>query len=194
MTINHTNSAVPEAVQKKITTLRLQLDEHNYHYYIKNSPLISDAEFDRLFRELQNLEEKYPACIIPESPTQRVGITPQTEFIEAMHLVPMLSLDNAFTDEEVEQFDRRLQQRLQRESLLGKTDVLIEEKSSNDKEKINTQSKQEHKKVDVLECLRSASANLLQKARIKYQNESLTLEDFLRLKNEKIHQKMKKKK
>jgi DNA ligase (NAD+) len=130
MTINHTTSTVPEAVRKKITTLRLQLDEHNYHYYVENSPRISDTEFDRLFRELQNLEEKYPASITPESPTQRVGIIPKTEFTEAKHLVPMLSLDNAFTDEEVEQFDRRLRQRLQRESQLGKTDVQTEEKTN----------------------------------------------------------------
>lgn len=102
------------SIQKKIELLREKIDEHNYHYYIENSPIISDSEYDKLFRELQDLENQHPEFITPESPTQRVGIIPQTEFAEAKHLIPMLSLDNAFSDEEVEQFDRRVHQRLER--------------------------------------------------------------------------------
>ncbi len=106
------------SVQKKIEQLRQKIDEHNFHYYIENSPIISDAEYDKLFRELQDLENQHPEFISPESPTQRVGIIPQTELAEAKHLIPMLSLDNAFSDEEVEQFDRRVLQRLKQSEQL----------------------------------------------------------------------------
>jgi len=100
--------------------LRQQINEHNFRYYIENQPIISDADYDQLFRQLQNLEQQYPDAITPESPTQRLGVSPLTEFAQAKHLVPMLSLDNAFTDEEVEQFGRRLEQRLQRETVVEK--------------------------------------------------------------------------
>lgn len=100
------------SVQKKIEQLRQQIDEHNFHYYIEDSPIVSDAEYDKLFRELHDLETQHPEFITSDSPTQRVGLIPQTELAEAKHLIPMLSLDNAFTDEEVEQFDRRVLQRL----------------------------------------------------------------------------------
>lgn len=106
----------PRDVQQRINTLRHELNEHNFRYYIENDPIISDAEYDRLFRQLQDLEKEYPELITADSPTQRVGSIPLTEFSEAKHLVPMLSLDNAFSDEEVEQFGRRVQQRLEREA------------------------------------------------------------------------------
>ncbi len=115
---DQSTQAVPEAVKRKIETLRSELDEHNYHYYIENAPIISDAEYDRLFRELQTLETQYPQMISTDSPTQRVGVKPLTEFSEAKHLIPMLSLDNAFSTEDVEQFERRVLQRLERESLV----------------------------------------------------------------------------
>ncbi len=110
------NHGVPADIVKKIEALRHQIDKHNFHYYSENEPIISDTDFDLLLRELQTLEKQYPDSIIPESPTQRVGTTPLSAFKEAQHLVPMLSLDNAFSDEEVAQFAQRLKQRLYQES------------------------------------------------------------------------------
>lgn len=104
--------AVPQEILKKITALRDQLNEHNFHYYVEDTPIVSDAEYDRLFHELKQLEQQYPDSVTAESPTQRVGATPLDRFDQAKHIVPMLSLDNAFTDEEVHQFERRIKQRL----------------------------------------------------------------------------------
>lgn len=103
---------VPHKIQLKIDDLRQQLNEHNYLYYIEQSPTISDAQYDRIFQELKQLEQQYPDSVTPESPTQRVGATPLGRFEQVKHLIPMLSLDNAFTDEEVHQFERRIRQRL----------------------------------------------------------------------------------
>jgi DNA ligase (NAD+) len=99
-------------VKHKIDELRQKINEHNYHYYILDSPIISDAEFDKLFRELQVLETEHPELITPDSPTQRIGAKPLKEFSEIKHKVPMLSLTNAFSDEEVIAFDKRVRERL----------------------------------------------------------------------------------
>ncbi|HID49548.1 MAG TPA: NAD-dependent DNA ligase LigA, partial [Chromatiales bacterium] len=88
------------------------MNHHNYLYYVLDSPEIPDAEYDRLLRELEKLEQQYPELVSPDSPTQRVGAQPLKEFAEVKHEVPMLSLANAFSDGEVEDFDRRARERL----------------------------------------------------------------------------------
>lgn len=97
--------------EKKIKKLREQINEHNYHYYVTNDPVISDAEYDELFQALQQLEKNHPELITSDSPTQRIGAKPQKEFSEVHHEIPMLSLDNAFTDEDVLAFDQRVHDR-----------------------------------------------------------------------------------
>lgn len=99
-------------VLQRIHALREQINHHNYCYYVLDSPEIPDAEYDRLMRELESLEQKYPETIIPDSPTQRVGSTPLKEFEEVRHTIPMLSLGNAFEDQEVIDFDRRVREGL----------------------------------------------------------------------------------
>lgn len=88
------------------------MSEHNYRYYVLDAPSVPDAEYDRLFAELQALEHAHPDLITPDSPTQRVGTQPSAAFDEVVHAVPMLSLGNAFSDEAVLEFDRRVCQRL----------------------------------------------------------------------------------
>ncbi|HSW71116.1 MAG TPA: NAD-dependent DNA ligase LigA, partial [Gammaproteobacteria bacterium] len=107
-----------QAIQKEIENLRKQINEYNYHYYVLDAPLITDLEFDRLFRKLQALEVQYPQFFSEDSPTQRVGVAPLKAFREVKHELPMLSLDNAFDDEEVQAFDRRVHERLGMESAI----------------------------------------------------------------------------
>jgi DNA ligase (NAD+) len=92
--------------------LRREIEHHNYRYYILDDPEIPDAEWDRLLQELRNLEEDYPSLVTADSPTQRVGATPTDEFAEVRHRIPMLSLDNAFSDDDLRNFDRRVRERL----------------------------------------------------------------------------------
>jgi len=103
---------VPAEIHKRVETLRQEINYHNYRYYVLDDPKITDAEFDRLMRELESLEEKYPELVTPDSPTQRVGAEPLKEFAEVQHEIPMLSLANAFSDSEVDDFDRRGRERL----------------------------------------------------------------------------------
>jgi DNA ligase (NAD+) len=105
-------------IQKQIEHLRQTLDEHNYRYYVLDAPSIPDSEYDRLFRELQALEKAHPEYASPASPTQRVGAKPLDAFETITHIKPMLSLDNAFSDEEVEAFNARAQDRLQSKAKL----------------------------------------------------------------------------
>ena len=100
---------VPAAARNRARELHAQLHEHNYRYYVLDEPLISDAEYDALLRELQDLEETYPPLTTPDSPTQRVGAEPVKAFGEVRHELRMLSLDNAFSDDELADFDRRVQ-------------------------------------------------------------------------------------
>lgn len=93
-----------EEARKRIEELRKIIAYHDYLYYVKDSPEISDAEYDRLFKELKDLEEQYPEFITPDSPTQRVSGTPLKEFKTLPHTVPMLSLDNAFDVSDVYAF------------------------------------------------------------------------------------------
>jgi len=102
----------------RIAWLRDQIAEHNYRYHALDEPVISDAEYDALLRELQALEAANPSLVTPDSPTQRVGATPASQFAPVRHALPMLSLDNAFSDEEVADFARRIAEKLDRDSLL----------------------------------------------------------------------------
>jgi len=95
-------------IEKKISALREAINYHNYRYYVLNQPVISDAEYDLLFRELVELERQYPQFLSPNSPTQRVGERPLEEFSVVEHRTPMLSLNNAFSREEVEEFDKKV--------------------------------------------------------------------------------------
>ncbi len=98
--------------QVEIAKLREQLNYHAYRYYVLDDPEITDAEYDRLFRRLQELEAQYPELVTPDSPTQRVGAAPLEEFEAVTHTIPMVSLDNAFDDGEVRDFDQRLRKLL----------------------------------------------------------------------------------
>ena len=98
---------VPQDIADRAANLRRELEAHNYRYYVLHEPSISDAKWDRLFRELLDLEASFPILVTPDSPTQRVGAAPLSEFAQVSHRVAMLSLANAFTTEEVENFDRR---------------------------------------------------------------------------------------
>ncbi len=100
-------------VQQRIDELREQIDYHNYRYYVLDDPEIPDAEYDRLMRELEELEAEHPDLVTPDSPTQRVGATPLSAFEEVKHELPMLSLGNAFDEDEVQAFDRRAREKLQ---------------------------------------------------------------------------------
>lgn len=100
--------SAPTEIEKHAHELREQLNHHNYLYYVMDAPEIPDAEYDRLFRELQSLEAEYPQLKTADSPTQRVGGEALTAFGEVRHEVPMLSLGNAFSDEEIEDFHRRV--------------------------------------------------------------------------------------
>ena len=103
-------------IQQQIENLRKQLRYHNHRYYVLDDPEIPDAEYDRLFRELQALEAAHPEWVTPDSPTQRVGAMPLSEFGEIKHAIPMLSLGNVFSDEELLAFDKRIHDRRKSET------------------------------------------------------------------------------
>jgi len=103
---------VPETIRKRVDSLRATLEDHNYYYYVLDDPRIPDAEYDRLFRELQDLEAEHPELASEDSPTRRVGSSAETSFEEVTHRLPMLSLDNAFSEDELRDFDRRVRDRL----------------------------------------------------------------------------------
>ena len=90
---------------ERMAWLQKEIERHNHAYYVLDAPTIPDAEYDRLFRELQQLEIAHPELARPDSPTLRVGAPPLKEFPALAHLVPMLSLNNAFTAAEVAAFD-----------------------------------------------------------------------------------------
>jgi len=100
-------STVPSEIKKEIEQLVKELNEHSYRYYVLDAPVIPDAEYDRLFRRLQELEERNH-YILPDSPTQRVGAPPLDKFEKVKHTEPMLSLGNAFSHDEVREFDKRV--------------------------------------------------------------------------------------
>lgn len=104
-----------EEVKKEIERIRAELTEHNYRYYVLAAPIVSDIEYDVLLRRLQELEAAHPELITPDSPSQRVGAPIQAGFKEVVHNVPMLSLANAFDEEEVRAFDARVRKLLGRD-------------------------------------------------------------------------------
>ena len=113
------------AAAARAAELRAQLAQHDYRYYVLDDPLIPDADYDALLRELRALEAAHPELITPDSPTQRVAGTPGAAFGEVQHQVPMLSLDNAFTAEDLQGFDRRIHERL---GVSGELDYVAEPK------------------------------------------------------------------
>lgn len=112
------HSAIPAEKSARAQELRAEIQEHNYRYYALDEPQIPDAEYDRLMRELQDLEADYPDLVTPDSPTQRVGQTPLSAFATVTHERPMLSLDNAFEEDDLVAFDRRVRDRLQDDATL----------------------------------------------------------------------------
>jgi DNA ligase (NAD+) len=100
------------APQHRIAQLRAEIEQHNHRYYVLDEPAIPDAEYDKLFRELQNLEEAHPELLTEDTPTRRVGAAPLKSFAEQTHRTPMLSLNNAFSEEEVRAFDARIRESL----------------------------------------------------------------------------------
>lgn len=101
-----------QAIKQHINEIKALLNEYNYYYYILDNPKVPDIEYDRLFNELKNLEKQYSELITQDSPTQRVGARPLAAFKQVQHTIPMLSLDNAFADEEVINFDKKIHDRL----------------------------------------------------------------------------------
>ena len=102
------------AVQKRVEALREELRLHDHRYYVLAKPSISDTQYDKLMRELMDLERAHPELVTPDSPSQRVGGEPTKEFPAVLHAAPMLSLSNTYNEDEVREFDRRIR------SLLGK--------------------------------------------------------------------------
>lgn len=100
------------SVAQRIAALRSEIEYHNRQYYVYDAPVVPDAEYDRLMRELQALEREHPQLVTPDSPTQRVGDQPLAGFDEVQHRLPMLSLENAFDEEEMGEFERRIRDRL----------------------------------------------------------------------------------
>ncbi len=111
---NDNQNMVPEEVKQRVKALRKDIQKYNYAYYVLDNPLISDTQYDQLFRELQQLEADYPQIITPDSPTQRVGGEALKSFRTVRHALPMLSLDNAFSDEEIHSFHQKILEALGR--------------------------------------------------------------------------------
>ena len=97
-----------ERVQQHIENLREEIRRHEYRYYVLDDPEIPDAQFDALMNELKKLEKEHPQLITADSPTQRVGGKPREGFVKVPHSVPMLSLDNAYSEEELRNWERRV--------------------------------------------------------------------------------------
>src|SRR6476620_11408158 len=106
-----------KSITAHIEDLRQQIREHEYRYYVLDQPIIPDFDFDQLMRELQQLEREHPELITPDSPTQRVGGEPAKEFPTYTFSRPMLSLENAYSEEEVEDWGRRVVQLAETESI-----------------------------------------------------------------------------
>ncbi|WP_367025238.1 NAD-dependent DNA ligase LigA [Methylococcus sp. ANG] len=109
--------SAPAEVIEKVRKLREEIEFHNVRYYRLDDPLITDAEYDRLMAELLAIEARYPELVTPDSPTQRVGAPPVEAFAEVRHEVPMLSLENAFSEEDLAAFDRRVRKELSRDEV-----------------------------------------------------------------------------
>jgi len=106
-----------QEIDREIEHLREEIRRYNYAYHVLDSPQVSDAEYDALFQKLEELERNHPDLVTPDSPTQRVGEIPSVGFPTAVHAVPMLSLANAFTEDELRDFDRRVRKVLETEEV-----------------------------------------------------------------------------
>lgn len=104
-------------IKQRLDSLREEINAHNYSYYVLDNPEVPDSEYDRLLRELGNIEEKHPELITSDSPTQRVGATPLDSFSEVKHEVPMLSLGNAFSDQDMSDFDKRIRDAVEQDNI-----------------------------------------------------------------------------
>jgi len=93
---------------KRVAELRREIEKHNRLYYEEAAPTISDRDYDRLYKELVDLEAEFPNLVTPDSPTQRVGGTPLQAFAQIEHRVPMLSLDNSYSEDEIANFYKRI--------------------------------------------------------------------------------------
>jgi len=111
------NSDNHDDIIKKIKELREKIRYHNYRYYVLDDPTVSDAEYDRLMKKLEEWETKYPQYITPASPTQRVGVEPVAGFVPVKHITPLLSLANAFSAEELQSFDKRIKKLIPQQKL-----------------------------------------------------------------------------
>jgi DNA ligase (NAD+) len=116
---------VRQDVMDHLVFLRKAINYHNYRYYVLDDPEVSDAAYDRLLRELEEIEKRYPGTVTPDSPTQRVGAAPLKAFKTVRHSLPMLSLSNCFTKEEVSEFDNRIKRFLK---ITGAVEYIAEAK------------------------------------------------------------------
>ena len=119
-------AAEDQSPQARLSALREQIEEHNYRYYVLDDPVVSDAEYDRLLRELEDIERAHPRLVTPDSPTQRVGASPAEGFETVEHDIPMLSLGNAFSEDEVAEFDRRIRDQLDVETVAYSTEPKLD--------------------------------------------------------------------
>ncbi len=117
-----------EEKRKRIKELVAEINNHNYRYYVLDEPFIDDAEYDRLMRELETIENEFPELLQIDSPSQRVGGEPLKQFRQAIHEKPMLSLNNAFTPEEVFEFDRRINKELKKRNIAFSLNYICEPK------------------------------------------------------------------
>ena len=115
-----------DQISALIAELRREIEYHNYRYYVADNPVISDAEYDRLFRELAQLERDHPELASADSPTQRVGAEPQDKFRKVEHRRPMLSLANAFDEDELRAFYRRIRNLLETDDIDFVTELKID--------------------------------------------------------------------
>ncbi len=99
-------------LQQEVSALHSEIQQHNYRYYVLDDPSVPDSEYDRLLNRLREIEKDHPDLVMPDSPTQRVGDRPLDSFSQVRHEIPMLSLDNAFSDEDLSEFNRRIGDRL----------------------------------------------------------------------------------
>ena len=103
--------------QQRLEELRKAIRRHDELYYVHSRPEVSDAEYDKLFRKLEDLERQFPECITPDSPTQRVGGAPLPQFQKVQHEFPLLSLDSEMTEDSVRAFDERVHRELGEEHI-----------------------------------------------------------------------------
>ncbi len=113
-----TSQNTPKEAQKRHAELCRDIAQHDYNYYVLDQPKVSDSEYDKLFSELKHLERQFPSLLTPNSPTQRVGTVPRSQLGKVAHVHPMFSLDNAYNDDDLMQFDRRVREGLASEEVV----------------------------------------------------------------------------